>query len=331
MKLISAAIATAFGGDDGVPSEIVYLPEGVHTLTPTVDGKPQTITVSVTPERGPHIADTLQSALTKRQGKNVRPWFDFEHKRGKASGIPQGFRYVAGKGIVADVEWTGAGRSAVAAKDYSYFSPEFLLGDNGEPAGIPDRGPLGSLCNEPAFREIPRIAATDADQLSPTTKNMHILATIGLLNESEAARENAESLATQRVQAMKGDATELEKHKKRADDAEKKNEDLQKELDELKGKVKAADASRAETLVKAAVADGRIASKDEGTQKLYTRLIAAGDAEAESTLAAMPKIIADLSKSVIKAADGSVQPKPEDEPTGIRRVAACFAKQFAKQ
>lgn len=47
---------------------------------------------------------------------------------------------------------------------YSYFSPEFYLGEDGMPADLPERGPLGALVNEPAFRSIPRIAASDSSQ-----------------------------------------------------------------------------------------------------------------------------------------------------------------------
>ena len=69
--LLSAALASAFA--EGVPSEIVYIPEGEHTITPWVDGKPKTITVKVPADKGPAIAATLQAALAKREKSNVRP------------------------------------------------------------------------------------------------------------------------------------------------------------------------------------------------------------------------------------------------------------------
>jgi phage I-like protein len=61
---------------------------------------------------------------------------------------------------------TGAGKAAIEGKDFSYLSPSFLIDDNGIPSGLPERGPLAALVNEPAFREIPRIAASDADPLT---------------------------------------------------------------------------------------------------------------------------------------------------------------------
>jgi hypothetical protein len=39
-------------------------------------------------------------------------------------------------------------------KDFSYFSPTFLLDDDGTPAGLPGRGPLGALVDEPAFGDV---------------------------------------------------------------------------------------------------------------------------------------------------------------------------------
>ncbi len=148
--------------EGGPPAEIVYIPEGQHRITPTVNGKAAQITVRVDASRGPEIAAKLQGDLDRRKASNVRPWIDFGHKEGEASALPQSFHYEPGRGIVLRLEWTHAGRRAVEGKDFSYFSPVFFLGDDGTPAGLPERGPIGALVNEPAFREIPRIAATDA-------------------------------------------------------------------------------------------------------------------------------------------------------------------------
>lgn len=162
-QLITAAlVAASFDESQGVPSEIIYLPEGDNPITATVNGKPESILVSVPRERGPKIAAKLQADLEKRQGENVRPWFSFQHQPGPASALPQSFRYEPGKGVMVAVEWTGAGRSAIEGKDFSYFSPTFLRDDDGTPGGLPVKGEFGALVNEPAFRNIQRIAAADA-------------------------------------------------------------------------------------------------------------------------------------------------------------------------
>jgi hypothetical protein len=162
-QLILAAFTSALSSAGGKPpDEIVYLPEGEHQITATVDGKPKTIKVNVPASKGPEITARLQSALSQRHSSNVRPHFAFQHQTGAASGIPQSFRYEPGVGIMCSVDWSGSGAAAISNKDFSYFSPVFLLGDDGTPDSLPEKGELGSLVNEPAFRSMPRIAAADA-------------------------------------------------------------------------------------------------------------------------------------------------------------------------
>lgn len=109
--------------ESGEPNAIVYIPEGIHTIRPTVDGKAKTITVKMKPEEGERIAASFQSQLEKIQAGNVRPFMDFDHQEGPASGLPKRFFYEKGKGLMLEVEWTGRGRQAIEGKDYSYFSP----------------------------------------------------------------------------------------------------------------------------------------------------------------------------------------------------------------
>ncbi|HET6407440.1 MAG TPA: hypothetical protein VFG14_06130, partial [Chthoniobacteraceae bacterium] len=79
MRSLITAFASVLPAE-GIPDEIVYLPEGEHRITPFVNGKAQPVTVKVPAARGTKIAASLQAALDRRQKANVRPWFDFEHK-----------------------------------------------------------------------------------------------------------------------------------------------------------------------------------------------------------------------------------------------------------
>lgn len=313
--LIASALSSPLG--DSLPTEIVYIPEGEHRIHPTVNGKPKAVTVKVPVERGSEIAAALQSALEKRKGSNVRPWFDFEHKAGKASALPQSFRYEPGKGIVAAVEWTNAGRAAVEGKDFSYFSPVFLLGENGLPAGIPERGPLGALVNEPAFREIPRIAAKDAETDSTTHRTMPslILAALGI----DEAHHDAEKSAVAKIEAMKADAA-------KASALEKERDDARAEADQLKTEAADARKSRAKALVEAAQRDGRIAPKDEATAKKYLDRLEAGDTFAEEVLAGLPKRNEGLDRSVIAANAATPPAAGSIEARAAQLVAAGQAK-----
>ena len=118
--LISAALASALPSQ-GVPEEIVYIPEGLSELTSYVDGKPQPIKVRVDASNGVGAAKALQTALERRLSSKVRPWTDFEHKNGASAGNPKSFRYEPGKGIILAMEWSKSGKAAIEGKDYSYL------------------------------------------------------------------------------------------------------------------------------------------------------------------------------------------------------------------
>ena len=91
-RLVSAAIAPA-PPLTGVPEETVYIPEGLSEITPYVDGKPQSIKARGDASNGQTAAKALQAALKRRLSSNVRPWTDFEPKKGASSGNPKSFRY----------------------------------------------------------------------------------------------------------------------------------------------------------------------------------------------------------------------------------------------
>lgn len=318
--LITAALASAFA--DGVPNEICYIPEGESKITPFVNGKAKEITVKVPREKGEAITARLQAALADRQKSNVRPWFDFEHKNGVAAALPKSFRYQPGTGIMCAVEWTGAGRTAIEGKDYSYLSPTFLIDDDGTPSGLPERGPLAALLNEPAFREIPRIAASDAASQEPnTTPTMSKLIFAALA--ISAAAENAETEAVNKITAMQGDVTSKQK---RIAELECELADLKKAKDDAEAKCAEAAKLRADTIVKAAVADGRILAKDTEKQDKFRAKIEAGDTFAEEILAQLPKLNQGLDKPVVLAADGKQVQASDFEAKAKALVTAGDAK-----
>jgi hypothetical protein len=289
--LIQAAMTAAIAAGSGVPSEIVYLPEGDHDITPSVNGKAQRIKVRVPADQGAQIAAALQSALADRQKNNVRPWFDFEHKAGKASAIPTGFRYEPGKGIMAAIEWTGAGKSAIEGRDFSYLSPTFLINDDGIPSGLPEKGPLAALVNEPAFREIPRIAAKDADTLTkePTTMSKLIFAALAI----NAAADNAEAEAVQAIDRLKIEAKE----------AADKLATVEAENKQLVEAAEKATADRHASLVEAAVTAGKIAPKDEETKTQSLDLLQANEALGIKFLDSLPVKFAAFEKPLVTAGD----------------------------
>lgn len=327
-RLVTAAIATALPTEEA-PKEIVYIPEGDHDIRPYVDGKAGDVRVSLRAEKGPLVAAAFQRDLERRLGENVRPWVDFEHKSGASAGNPTAFRYEPGRGLIMSMDWSQGGRAAIEGKDFSYFSPSFLVEEDGTPSGLDARGPLGALVNEPAFRDIPRIAAADAtgrDQTEATpTMSKLIFAALAI----SAAAENAETEAVKAIDKLKVDAADS---KKKVAELEEKIDAMTKERDALKKDMEKVEATAAEerkertkTLVAAAIADGRIAPKDEETAKDFREKLEAGDNFAEKILAKLPKKEGP-GKPVIEAA-ARVPGKKDDDDNPYARVEAAFAEE----
>lgn len=283
MRAMTRELITALAcalPDEGAPAEIVFIPEGSHKLTPK--SHPKGISVNVPAEQGEAIAAAFNRDLAKRG--NVKAWFDFEHTRKfPASAYPTAFRYQAGVGVMAAVDWSQSGRTAVEGRDVRYFSPEFYIDKQGIPNGLPDRGPLGGLVTEPAFRDIPAIAASDSD---PMTDLSH---TVTDLKTRLTAAETERDALKAKVAAAEADAKKLAE-------------------------------ARADDLVKAAIADGRIAAKDEKIQGFYRRLITAGDADAEEALGNLKPQHADLERPIITARDAAGR-SPEDRVTAAQAKA----------
>lgn len=337
------------------PGEIVYIPEGVSRITPTVNGKAQTIVVKVTAENGEKVAASLQGDLEKRQAENVKPRFDFDHKaNGPASAIPTKYRYEPGVGIMCALDWTDSGRKAVEGQDYGYFSPTFLIGEDGSPAGLPGRGSLGALTNEPAFRNMPRIAAEDASEemiktllgrahsinekaiedlakikagltplLSQTDTNTMsklVFAALGI----DPAHADAEQSAVQKVEAMKANDSKVKELEATKAELQKEIDTLKKDADAKKAEAAEARKERAKSLIEAAVTDGRIAPKDEDTKGFYAGLIEAGNAGAEAQLAKLPKTHEGIDKPIVTA-NGNAPDKDAPVLSGVDLVAAALA------
>ena len=300
-----------------------------------MNGKPKTITVKLSPDKGNEIAARFQSALDNRKSGNVRPIFDFDHANsGPASAIPQAFRYEAGRGLIADVEWTGKGKEAIAAKDYSYFSPTFLMSEDGTPTGLPERGPLGALVNDPAFREIERIAAANAAQTTQPNepKNMStalILATCGLLSEAEASKDDAATLASKRVSAMQADSKKVESLNEKITAMEGEMKKLKDERDKLKTEAKSAVEASAQSAVDAAVEAGRIAPKDEDTKTFWKESIVSKGESAIKAMNALPVTDPTKAKAKVKAGDAKQTVGSEGEHKFVTEARALVSAKRA--
>ncbi len=213
--LISSAYAVPLNGE--TPDQIMFFPAGKSTIRASVNGKPKQISVNVTPQ----TAEVMQASLTQLLTEPVEPFIDFDHQSQAAAALPKGFQWKEGEGVMLNLEWTLPGKAAVEGKSYRYFSPTFLLSESGDPASLPDSGPVGALTNNPAFRRMKKISASEeaqtGDDEPPKPKGKKQMAdetaetvTAALRTELEALRaENKtlrETAETQRVEAINREA-----------------------------------------------------------------------------------------------------------------------------
>lgn len=143
------------------PTEMMWMPGGVHELHATQDETPIRVQVRV----DQRTAETLQSQWLAHQATSrQRPFFDFDHRGEAAAAWPLEFLWKdqPEPGVYARVEWSTAGSEAVSGRSYRAFSPAFLIDEN-DPAQVTG-APLnmGGLVNNPAFLEMRPLWASSA-------------------------------------------------------------------------------------------------------------------------------------------------------------------------
>ena len=276
-------------GDQAKP--FVYLPAGVHTIDATQDGAPKTVTVSVDETCLP----ALQAALDRRLNGTVRPHIDFDHKgAGPAAGHPARFEWQDGVGVVCAGDWTGAGRTALRDRDYSYFSPTFSVDKTGRPDGLPKTGAIGSLVNEPAFREIGKLAAKH--NTNTNTMDLTKLIAAGIL-AADATPETAPAL----ICAAFNELTETQTNTADA-------------LTKLQGVVEAANKKAADETIERLVKAGHVtaANKELAHKTILADPASVALFEASTT--------GDVTQSPLQAGHSAPKNEPQDDPAKASRV-----------
>src|SRR5260221_8822871 len=112
--MIVQAYLTASSLNGFAPPEIMYMPAGRSTIEAKVGGEPKEIDVKVTAR----TAEILQADLEKLLAGPVEPFIDFDHEGKASAAIPRRFRWVSGKGVMLELEWTKSGREQVEGRDY---------------------------------------------------------------------------------------------------------------------------------------------------------------------------------------------------------------------
>jgi hypothetical protein len=257
---------------------IAFMPPGKQRIQPLINGKPAETEIEV--EVDSSLVAKLQSDLDARLAKAPRPVADFDHvQRGPASFLPKKFEWHDTDGIRLHVDWTDAGKSAVKGRNYSYFSPTFMISPDGKIAGLPQSGAIGGLTNSPAFSSIKRIAAArvepdDANNDDDPDDNMTnpVIAqcvALGLINDSD----DMEVAATQLATTVTGLQARLEAAEAEAATYRAKEADTRQ--------------AQAVAVVDAAIAEGRLPGKNIEIRTFWVNAMSVNPEGTKKAIAAL--------------------------------------------
>lgn len=300
------------------PSSIEWMPAGrkeIRCLGPDEEGI-ECVSVA-TPEDAARLDAQLQSLIAlSDKGQSSRPYIDFDHENGPAAAIPK--RIYWDDGIRVEVDWTSAGADALKGRVYSYFSPSWLISDDGHPQALPEKGPIGSLVNTPAFQDIERLAAKNAATAANrkgTSMNGLIakLVAAGLMSKPDGDMTEDQLVAA--LQAQMKAATDM------ADEAKVQCEQATASATEAKAKLVEISKAFAASDVDAAVASGRIDKEaaDEWRKDYEANPIGARKRLASIKVASHGANISGLGKKA----------EANAELTGLQRAIAARKAQMA--
>ncbi len=258
-------------------NEILFLPIGLHAITPVAGGIGRPIKVKV----GPESAQAIESQRAQLMASGKRPYFDFNHSDDRASFWPNQFIWRPGEGVIARGEWSDGGKRSVEGRDYRAFSPVFhvdnkraeaatvICKDNADPN-------MGGLVNNPAFKDLP-LWAKNAEQFGTP--------------ESGDNAERKNKMTTEELDALRSKQTELQNEvdalkaqNKPADQSETALENIQLKIEAaelrsrsalLSDQIQAKNKVEADAQITEAIKCGAILPKDRATQDRWrTQLVA---------------------------------------------------------
>ena len=134
---------------DPLPDSFVWMPAGKHAITAgTMDGDGFQGEITCDEQSYRSVAASFQKIIAGGQ----RVWLDLNHDDAAAAAWIKSFSWDPAKGIIAHVEWTSRGESALRGKEYYSFSPAFAAdGKTGRVVGLMRGHAAGGLVNAPAF------------------------------------------------------------------------------------------------------------------------------------------------------------------------------------
>src|SRR6266446_3276784 len=189
---ISPPLVSKLSADATTTNEILFLPIGLHAITPVSGGIGRPIKVKI----DNNAASAIQKQHEVLMASGKRPYFDFNHEDGPASFWPEAFAWRTGEGVVAKGEWSARGKRAVEGKDFRAFSPVFHVDNKrAEAATVVCKETadpnMGGLVNNPAFKDLP-LWAKNAEQLGTAPEQPAI--TKGITKGEEMKEEEIAAL-----------------------------------------------------------------------------------------------------------------------------------------
>ncbi len=143
--------------EDPLPNPFVWMPAGNNEI--------EAATIDDCGYKGKAICDeqafrAVSAHFQKIIASGKRVWIDLNHDDGAAAAWVKAFSWDPAKGIMAHVEWTPRGESALRGKEFYSFSPTFGAEiKTGRVAQLLDDHAAGGLVNKPAFSAMPALIA----------------------------------------------------------------------------------------------------------------------------------------------------------------------------
>ena len=267
---LHAAFSNALAGGSALPADIQYMPPGRHRIRASQGGKPVSVEVAVSAATAAVLQSFLAAKMTAAaEGREDRPFFDFNHEDREASAWPTEF-YWAGDdprtgGVRARLEWSDAGKRAVEGRTFRRFSPTFHLDAAGHVTGSEIN--MGGLVNRAAFKRIaPLFAAAPVDTATEPMPMQTLISTLRSLSLVEASATEEADLVTQVSRSVSA---------------------LKSQVSDLQASLTTQARQRAEALVDAAVRAGRLPAKDTDARGFWVDAILRDEAKAVKALDAL--------------------------------------------
>ena len=340
---LHAAFSNALAEGSTLPTDIQYMPPGRHRIRASQGGKPVSVEVAVSAATAAVLQTFLAAKMTAAaEGREDRPFFDFNHEDREASAWPTEF-YWAGDdpqtgGVRARIEWSDAGKRAVEGRTFRRFSPTFHLDASGHVTGSEIN--MGGLVNRAAFKRIAPLFASEIESsVSAPPFNLNFPLQLAA-SQRDAGVDTAHEqplmqtlISTLRslslVEASATEEADLVSQVSRTVSA------LKSQVSDLQASLATQARQRAESLVDAAVHAGRLPAKDTDARGFWVDALIRDEAKAVKALDALAvnPVLARLTPGGDPAADPSHLITRQEQKLAAVRAAnpgADFPSIYAK-